>query len=557
MHARPRRTRCARSAGRAPSAIVALVVLPAAAAPRAQDSPILAAMRDELARSMSELRLKDQPPPYYIEYEVEDRAVDARHGAARRARRRPDGRSRDAARRACASATTTSTARCSTRRDGGGGRRPAARPTAAPARRSTTTTTRCAGRSGWRPTPRTSARSASSRGRRRRSRIAPTADALPDFSREKPAETVLPRAAAGVRQSRLARTRAGSSRRSSRRRSDDRQLRRVGRRHARHALLPEQRGLKVVAPIQIASIRVYGRGARRRRHDGARRRSRSSRSDLQDLPPVSELIARTREMADARRGRARGADRRGVHRAGAARRAGQRGDRRAVARAGDAGAAAAREPTGAWRRRRRRGAAGHAVSPAHRPARADRAVLGERHAVARRSSAAGRCPERTSWTTTASAPKDVTLVEKGRLVTLLTGRDAAAGLLQSNGHTRGGDVQAGRVPDAEQRSGVRAGDLKRKYLELLKTQDKPFGYIVRGVANPADVPAAAARGGPLILDAVKVDAGRRGSRWFAACASAPIAPAVFRDLLDALDASGRSTAIASARPTRCRSSCRT
>ena len=45
--------------------------------------------------------------------------------------------------------------------------------------------------------------------------------------------------------------------------------------------------------------------------------------------------------------------------------------------------------------------------------------------------------------------KDVTLVEKGRLVTLLAGRAPLKGLLQSTGHTRGGDVQAGRVPDAE------------------------------------------------------------------------------------------------------------
>ena len=32
--------------------------------PSAQDTPVLAAMADELARSMKELRLKDQPAPY-------------------------------------------------------------------------------------------------------------------------------------------------------------------------------------------------------------------------------------------------------------------------------------------------------------------------------------------------------------------------------------------------------------------------------------------------------------------------------------------------------------
>ena len=35
---------------------------------QAQESPIVAAMRDELKRSMSELRLKDEPAPYYIDY---------------------------------------------------------------------------------------------------------------------------------------------------------------------------------------------------------------------------------------------------------------------------------------------------------------------------------------------------------------------------------------------------------------------------------------------------------------------------------------------------------
>ena len=53
-------------------------------APHAQDTPVMSAMADELARSMKELRMKDQPAPYYIEYEVWDRAqtrVTSRLGA--------------------------------------------------------------------------------------------------------------------------------------------------------------------------------------------------------------------------------------------------------------------------------------------------------------------------------------------------------------------------------------------------------------------------------------------------------------------------------------------
>ena len=43
----------------------------------------MAAMRDELKRSMAELRLKDEPAPYYIDYEIDDVSTTARHREAR------------------------------------------------------------------------------------------------------------------------------------------------------------------------------------------------------------------------------------------------------------------------------------------------------------------------------------------------------------------------------------------------------------------------------------------------------------------------------------------
>src|ERR1700730_15490143 len=55
--------------------VAALLVSPPAVQLRAQQSPILAAMQDEMARSMSELRMKDAPPPYYIAYELHDRTL--------------------------------------------------------------------------------------------------------------------------------------------------------------------------------------------------------------------------------------------------------------------------------------------------------------------------------------------------------------------------------------------------------------------------------------------------------------------------------------------------
>jgi hypothetical protein len=128
-------------------------------------------------------------------------------------------------------------------------------------------------------------------------------------------------------------------------------------------------------------------------------------------------------------------------------------------------------------------------------------------------------------------PKDVTLVEKGRLLTLLTSRTPQKNLLQSNGHGRAGGAQAG-VFQLQSAQAVPAAELKTKYLEVLKAQDKPFGYIVRGIANPSEITVGGGPGGPFILDVVKVTPdGReepvRGLRF------GNVAPTVFRDLVEA------------------------
>jgi hypothetical protein len=78
---------------------------------------------------------------------------------------------------------------------------------------------------------------------------------------------------------------------------------------------------------------------------------------------------------------------------------------------------------------------------------------------------------------------DVTLVKDGKLMTLLTGRTPQKRLLTSNGHGRGGSAQAG-VFQVQSARGVPNAALKDKYLELLKQQDRPFGFIVRSVLSP-------------------------------------------------------------------------
>jgi hypothetical protein len=79
---------------------------------------------------------------------------------------------------------------------------------------------------------------------------------------------------------------------------------------------------------------------------------------------------------------------------------------------------------------------------------------------------------------------------------------------------------------------VPAAELKAKYLEVLKAQDKAFGYIVRGIANPSEITVGGGPGGPFILDAVKVtldgqEEPVRGLRF------GNIAPTAFRDLVEA------------------------
>jgi hypothetical protein len=123
--------------------------------------------------------------------------------------------------------------------------------------------------------------------------------------------------------------------------------------------------------------------------------------------------------------------------------------------------------------------------------------------------------------------KDVRLVDKGRLVTLLTNRVPQKHFLRSNGHGRANTVLAG-VFQLESAQAIPHSELKAKYIELLKAQDKEFGYIVRGVRPDGQGGAV----GPGIDSIVQVTLdGRetpvRGVRFGA------VPPVAFRDLSDA------------------------
>ncbi len=119
------------------------------------------------------------------------------------------------------------------------------------------------------------------------------------------------------------------------------------------------------------------------------------------------------------------------------------------------------------------------------------------------------------------AAQDVTLVKDGRLQALLTSRTPQKNLLQSNGHGRGGGAQAG-VFQVQSSAGIPTARMKEKYLEELKQQNKPFGYIIQALANPTALRASSVdsedilsmamamagpggqRQGPQILRAVKI-----------------------------------------------------
>jgi predicted Zn-dependent protease len=283
-------------------------------------------------------------------------------------------------------------------------------------------------------------------------------------------------------------------------------------------------GFKVVAPVQIASLRVV---ADAQAPDGMALRESFTlvEKNLQDLPPVSEISARARTMADRLKTQRMAPV--GAEYAGPVLIEGQAAAE-LVAQALMPAMLARRPPESAGRGGGRGGAP--QTTPFLR--RIGLRVLTDAFNASDTPSVRefeGRpVPGAYAVDDFGIPAKDVTLVEKGRLVTLLAGRAPVRGLLQSSGHTRGGDVQPG-VFQMQSAEAIPASELRQRYLDLLKTQDKAFGYIVRGLANPAE---GGGGGGLMIVDAVKVT--RDGEEQVVrGLRLGGIAPAIFRDLVDA------------------------
>jgi hypothetical protein len=511
-----------------PVAVVASVLLISASAPLAQESPIVTAMRDELKRSMAELRVKDEPAPYYIDYEIDD--VSTTRVIARLGSLLDDSvsRSRTLYVDVRVGDYTFDSSRFVVQGRGGGG---GGDGSAAVTLDDDYDVMR---RQIWLATDAAYKRAISVFARKKAAfQNRAGGEAIPDLSRETPVATVQPpsgavsggsSAAAAARRTWIERTKQLSAIFASSQVIESSDVWAIETSGTRYYVNSE--GFTTLMPIQLATLRVT---AESQADDSMLLRDGFSlvENRLEDMPAMAALSARTSGVVQhltAQRTATVGEEFTGP-----------------VLLEGQASAEfvaetlvplmVARRPPDSDNPRFTQ-AQGQG-SPFLR--RIGLRVLSDSFSASDTPSLGvygGRpVPGAYAADDEGMRPKDVTLVDKGRLVTLLTSRTPQKNLLQSNGHGRAGGAQAG-VFQLQSAQAVPASDLKAKYLELLKAQDKPFGYIVRGIANPTEITVGGGPGGPFILDVVKVTSdGReepvRGLRF------GNVAPTVFRDLVEA------------------------
>jgi len=500
-----------------------MCLLSPAPAPHAQESPLLSAMRDEMARSMADLRMKNDAAPYYIEYEIDDVAsirVIARLGGIL-----DDltDHTRTLRVQVKVGDYTFDSSRFVTQDRGGGSGAGVAGITAP-----LDDNYDALRREIWLTTDTAYKRAVSVFARKKaafQNRAA--TDQLPDFSRETPVETLLPLVALTPPDRKwVDRAKQLSAVFSA---SADLESSEVWISEARGtSYYLNSEGFKAVTPVASAYLRI---SAEARAEDGTTVPDALTavESRLEDLPPMTELVKRAGELA----GRVK------------ARRTAPVGDEFTgpMLVEGQASAEllrqtfvplmlARRAPDGEGPRF---GAGQGQATPFL--TRIGLRVMSDSFSVSDTPSlkAYGGRPVAGAYVVDDEAvpAKDVTLVEKGRLVTLLTSRTPQKNLTQSNGHGRSGSVQPG-VFQVRSTQATPASDLKAKYLALLKAQSKPFGYIVRAIAAPGDVPGSGGPGGPFVLEAVKVtpdgkEESVRGLRF------AGVPSTAFRDILEASD----------------------
>jgi len=499
------------TAGRWAVVVAALFVV----GPRAQESPTLSAMQDEMKRSMAELRMKGEAAPYYIAYELLDRTMSDISGRLGAIVETPPRRTRTLRVEVRVGDYTFDSSRFVVQGFGGG-----------------------AGLSGetvlapldddydamrreiWLTTDAAYKRAITMFARKKAAFQNRTAsDPIPDFSEEPPVETILPVVRFQPdRPGLLARVQQSSAVFAAHPDVDLSEVAITQIHGTRYYLNSE--GFKTVAPIQITSLTMYGEA---QAGDGMPVRQTFSEAGrtLADLPSAADLIARARQMA---------ANVEAV-------RAAPIGDEFAgpVLIEGIGSAQFVAETLAQMMQARR---PPDAENP--RMAQAPSSPFLNRTGLRVMADAfsASDMPSLTHFEGRPLAgsyvvddegmrAKDVTLVEKGRLIALLTSRVPQKNFVRSNGHGRSTTVLAG-VFQVESAQAIPASELKDKYIALLKAQDKTFGYIVRGVRSDGQGGAA----GPGIDSIVKVtldgkETPVRGMRFGA------VSPMAFRDLAEA------------------------
>ena len=487
---------------------------------RAQDSPLFSAMQDEMKRSMADLRVKGEPAPYYISYEIDDATsmrVVARLGGL------VDNltdRSRTLRVQVRVGDYGFDSSRFITQ-DRASGDITAPLDDDYDAIR----------RQIWLTTDAAYKRAIGVFAKKKATFLnRATADVIPDFSREQPVETlqpVLAPAPAGrewvERAQQLSAVFASSS-------GLDASEVWVSETHGASYYLNSE-GFKTITPFSSAYLRV---AADAQAADGATVRDLFTivENRLEDLPPMAALVSRAGDLA--KRVQTRRTAPVGDEFTGPLLIEGQASAE--LLRQTLAPLLLARRPADAENQGFGRGGQGGQAQVTPFLTRIGLRVLSDSFSVSDTPSLkqyAGRPVAGAYAVDDEAVPaKDVSLVEKGRLVTLLTSRTPQKNLPQSNGHGRSGNVQPG-VFQVQSAQAIPAAELKAKYLALLKAQDKPFGYIIRAVAAPGDVPGGGGPGGgPLILDAVKVtpdgkESPVRGLRFGGVPSTA------FRDILEA------------------------
>ncbi len=514
--------------------MIALCVL--SPRPAAQDSPTLSAMQDEMKRSMAELGMKGEPAPYYIAYEVLDRTISDVSGRIGAIIENPPRHTRTLRVEVRVGDYTFDSSRFVVQ--GFGGAALTGETVLAPLDDDYDATRREI----WITTDAAYKRAITMFARKKAAFQNRTAsDPIPDFSQEPPVETIVPLSSGearlrpdstGVNAGRgdsgsvriqadpaiVARVQQSSGVFSN---HPDIDLSEVSIAHVqgtRYYLNSE--GFKTVAPIQIASLAMYAEG---QAADGmpVRQTFSTVERSIADLPSAADLIARAKTLA-AEVTAARVAPI-GEEFAGPVMLEGAGGPQFIAETLVQM--MQARRPPDAENPRMGQAAASPFLNRTGLRVMAD-------------AFAASDTPSMTHFEGKPLAgsyvvddegvrAKDVRLVDKGRLVSLLTNRVPQKHFLRSNGHGRANTVLAG-VFQVESADAIPASQLKAKYIELLKAQDKEFGYIVRGVRSDGQGGAV----GPGIDSIVKVTLdGRetpvRGMRFGA------VSPVAFRDLSEA------------------------